>query len=255
MKTKHGDENLRIFTLEIKGFNPTALRPEVVGQYLGDLAKLVGPDVDSRFYRITRGSTNLAVCVPKQQEPDVRNRAFLIKTGQAPPEAMKANESLLERLARDKAKSARLLDHSKNNLIVFPISSSIPEKTVVLTKSGSLQGQVIKIGGKQETVPVQIEDVDGHVYHCQAKRAIARELGRCIFGQTVRVFGSGKWFRDESGTWQVTDFNINSVESSLEDASLSQALETIARIPSKWKDTDDPMAELDRIRHGIEGDE
>ena len=50
----------------------------------------------------------------------------------------------------------------------------------VVQEFGELEGEIIRVGGKDDSVPVWIQGVDGAVNKCVATKAIARELGPLI---------------------------------------------------------------------------
>jgi hypothetical protein len=246
----------KVFFLKIEGITPARMKLDVLGEYMVEFARMLGADQCPRFYRIKKSSTSIGARVLPEREVDARNRIFLVRNGEGPQEARTAHETMSTNLARDHAKGASVIDPQGSEIIVIPVAtvqaplSSIP----ALTKAGSIQGQVIRIGGKQEIVPVQIEDVDGFVYACFAHREIAKKLGRHIFGKTVRVHGVGKWRRDERGTWQIDDFQISTVDDELDDSPLSTAIESLRTIDSAWKELEDPHANLDIIRNGGNGE-
>jgi hypothetical protein len=245
-----------VFVLKIDGIMPAKMKLDALGLYMVDFANLLGADQSPRFHRITKSSTDIGARVPRERETDAKNRIFLVRNGEGPYDARQAYESLSLRLALDGAKGAAVIGPEGSGIIEIPVSTIAPPPVAIpaFTRAGSLQGQVIKIGGKQEIVPVQIEDVDGFVYYCTASRETARKLGRQIFGKTVRVHGAGKWRRDEGGAWLVEDFHIQSVDDELDDAPLSAAVEHLRSIHSAWKDLEDPQCELDLIRHGGSGE-
>jgi hypothetical protein len=81
---------------------------------------------------------------------------------------------------------------------------------------------------------------------------LARTLGCYIFGAELRVHGTGRWFRDESGGWILSRFNIASFEV-LDDQPLSTVVARLRDIPgSEWPNIADPWAELDGMRHGTD---
>jgi hypothetical protein len=120
-----------------------------------------------------------------------------------------------------------------------------------LCRAGSLQGRIIRIGGKQDTVSVEIQDVDGMVYLCRTTREKARKLAREMFEPIVRVHGSGRWYRTDEGIWRVEDFQIADFEV-LDDDSFAEAIAALRAVPADWKALETPHAVLEQIRNGEE---
>ncbi|MGO9258552.1 MAG: hypothetical protein ACLQU1_19875 [Bryobacteraceae bacterium] len=245
------DGRSRVVTLKVQGVNIDNLSLEDIGEYLADFAELLGKDVEPRYHSIRRGSFVMRAKIPTEREIDVKTRAFLLRTGDAPEGAVRARERIARRLGINRAKSAVLLDSAQSKVIEIPVEKPIETATKVpgFIKAGSLQGKIIRIGGRQETVSVEIQDVDGIVYLCRASRDIARKLARDMFDPVVRVHGAGRWYRTEEGIWRVEDFQIARHEV-LEDTSFAQTISELRAIPSGWKDFADPHAELERIRNG-----
>jgi hypothetical protein len=246
------DGNFRVVSLYIQGINIDTLSLIDVGEYLEDFAKLLGSDVTPRFHGIKRsGSMTLGARIPAEREIDVKTRGFLLRTGDAPEDAVQAEDRISKRLGIHRAKRATLLDSTNTKIIEIPIDKPAPLIPSVpnLTRAGSLQGKVVRIGGKQDIVSVEIQDVDGHVYLCKATRELAKKLAREMFDPTVRVSGHGRWMRTGDGIWRVDEFQISTFDV-LEDDALVDVINELRAIPSAWKNLDDPDSEMQKIRSG-----
>ncbi|MBL8232945.1 MAG: hypothetical protein JNL98_30880 [Bryobacterales bacterium] len=243
-------DSFKIFALHIEGVNLDNVPLHEVGEYIADLAHLLGKDVDPKFAGVTKGSINVRAKVPVEHEMDVRNRGFALRVGDAPDEAERAKQRISQRLGKHRAKRATLVDAKNNRVIEIPVMKISTEtlNLPLLQQKGSLQGQVIRVGGRKDPVSVEIQDVDDYIYPCRASREIAKRLAREIFGSTVRVYGIGK-IRSEGTVWRVEEFHIDRFEV-LEDKPLEAVLDEIRDIPSEWKNRDDVLEELERIRHG-----
>ena len=222
-----------------------------IGEYVTDFARLVGEDAAPRFYSLRNGSMKLKVKIPRENEFDVKSRGFLLRTGDAPEDALRAQDRISKRLGMHRAKRATILDSTDTKIVEIPITKSAGHGTTVpsMTKSGSVQGQVIRIGGKQDIVSVELQDVDGHIYFCKAKRDIAKTIAREIFGSTVRANGTGRWTRDDDGVWHVEDFQIATFEV-LDDDPLGVVVAQARSIHSEWQDQDDPLIDAGILRSG-----
>lgn len=76
---------------------------------------------------------------------------------------------------------------------------------------GSLDGVLIRVGGKDDTVPVHLLDGD-KVHICNTNREVARLLAPSLFGPNLRVHGEGRWERDQEGKWNLLRFDIRDFE-------------------------------------------
>jgi hypothetical protein len=246
------DGNFKIFTLHIEGVNIDNVTLDDIGHYLSDFADLLGSDASPRYHSIRKGSLNLAAKVPADKEIDVKTRGFLLRTGDAPEDAIRAKQRISKRLGIHRARKATLLDPSQTKVIEIPIEKPAGQIEVpALSRSSSLQGKVIRLGGKQDIVSVEVQDVDGHIYACRAKRDLVKRLVReiILFESTVRVHGTGKWRRDDDGVWYVEEFLIADFEV-LDDDSLTDVVAQVRRIPSAWINQEDSFDQLAKLRSG-----
>ena len=122
----------------------------------------------------------------------------------------------LARLAEYMADFAELLGyqefHRSAMLIEFPGRTRAVERNIgPVEQAGTLDGEIIQIGGRDESINVHLRAGDD-VVHCIATKAVARRLAHHIFGPPVRLSGVGMWSRSESGKWAVRSFTIRDFE-------------------------------------------
>ncbi len=203
-----------------ESYTPDTLPMHRLAEYMADLAALLGEKEHVHFVQVEDGSAVLVQDVEHEAYPKVRERVHRVKRGDAPADASRAFNSINRRLADDNA---------TGELVEEPAPAEVPgehrEAARVLTfpgrkafvelpygpfnQPGTLQGLVIMIGGESDPVPVHLEDGDA-IHICRAKRATARELARCLFDTPVRVSGTGRWYRDADGHWEMKSFTISS---------------------------------------------
>lgn len=117
-----------------------------------------------------------------------------------------------------------------------------------ISQSGTIDGVIICIGGKNETVTITIQTREGAEAPCKAKRQLGKELGHYIFGQEMRFSGTGRWTRNEEGAWILDSFFITSYEV-LDDRSLIETVGDLRAVKgSDWSKVSDPWKELDDLR-------
>jgi hypothetical protein len=80
-----------------------------------------------------------------------------------------------------------------------------------IEQPGTLDGEVIQIGGRDETINVHLKMGD-EIIHCVTNKPVARRLAQHLFGPPVRLAGMGFWSRAESGSWSVRRFTITDFE-------------------------------------------
>lgn len=238
----------REYRFEIDAYQPETMPLGRLSEYLHDLALLFGDDRSVHLIRVERGSTVPVMLVEWEAEPKVRERLTAVKRREGPPEAMRAAADIDQKLRGDNAQA----------VVVDPLGKKVLEflgrerKTVLeygpFSQHGTLDGIPIRIGGELEMVPVHLER-RGERYKCLAKRSVAKEIALCIFTTMIRVEGTGKWIRHPEGQWDMVSFVINDF-TPLKDISIRGAIEELRAVPADWKQLDDPLAELEHIRHG-----
>ena len=118
-----------------------------------------------------------------------------------------------------------------------------------LREGGTLDGVLIRVGGKDEAEPVHLLDGD-KVHVCNANREMARRLAPNLFGATLRVHGEGRWERDQDGNWNLLRFDIRDFEP-LDDVPLVEAVKRLRAVKgSGWQRISEPTRELHRLRGG-----
>ena len=120
------------------------------------------------------------------------------------------------------------------------------------TQERSLDGLLISVSGKDDTIPLRLQNGDTTYSNCDTTRAIARDLGKHLF-EPIRVHGTGKWLRDRDGTWTLIRFRVHRFDVLAKD-SLRESVAALRAVPgSGWNDIADPLAELDDLRRDKDG--
>ena len=244
-------EQIHEYKFKIDAYTPDTIPMSRLAEYMLDLANLLGEKENVHFVRLETGSTTLVQKIGRESVPKVRARLSTINVaeGEGPEDALRAFRAIDRRLAEDNA-VGHLYQNDGAEIIHFPGGENTKPLTFgAFNQPGSLDGLLIKIGGKDETVPVHLQE--GNIVHiCNATREMARRLAPQLFTSTLRVHGTGRWERDAEGTWNLRRFSITDFQV-LEDAPLSAVVTRLREVPgSGWKEMDDPYAELRRLRQG-----
>jgi hypothetical protein len=231
-------------------YTPGTLPMKRLAEYLAQLSALYGDTTSIHFQKVVKGSTQIVATVDEPAHSRVRDRVFGLATGGGPADARKAYDSIDAMLREDNA-YGKLKAEGIGKVIPFPgRKRPLPPTIGPFKAEGSLEGQVIRIGGRDETMPVMLRD--GAVVHSNlnAKPSVAKELAKHFLGAPVRVYGVGTWFRNPTGRWEMQSFTISRFDL-LDDISLEEAVKRIRRVPgSIWSDVPDPVALLQKIRSG-----
>lgn len=216
--------------------------------YLADLAVAFGEEQSVHFDRIEDGSTVPVVRVEREAAPKVVERLYLAKRKEGPSEAVDALARIDERLRKDNA-DGYILAPNKKKIIIFP-GAHVPPAVEYgpFWQAGVLEGIPIKIGGEKEWVPIHLEGRQDEIHICHAKRSLAKQIASHLFTAVVRVEGKAKWMRHGDGSWELKHFSAMDFKT-VGNASIRDDIESLRAIPSEWKNLEDPLGELDIIRH------
>jgi hypothetical protein len=217
-----------------------------LAEYMADFAELLGHQEHVHFEGVKPGSLSLASRVEPVAQNKVRRRVDEARYGNGPRAAVKAYQALDDRLAEDNA-VGRVL-HGSSKVMEFPGRTRLLERTTgPIEQAGTLDGEVIQIGGRDETINVHLKTGDD-VMRCVATKAIARGLAHHIFGAPVRLSGIGMWSRSESGKWTLRSFHIRDFYT-LDQTPLPALFETLrAKLAPPPQGRPNPAAFLRELR-------
>jgi len=239
------------FALKLRRCKPDSLPIGRLAEYLLEFAALLGKDAPVRFAGIVRGSAILRARVLDDVDGEVASRLHLVASGNAPKDASGKAEKLDSMMAVD-GLYGEVIAHDGAIIVPFPGAKRvrpIPHEEIAVTQDGELTGVVTRIGGRDDTVPLLLEDLDGTFYEANIKgRELAKEIGQHIFGAPIRVYGNGTWVQSAERRWDLTRFTVHSFEV-LDNRPLTELLGELRDIPGNgWADLEDPIKEWRSIR-------
>lgn len=234
------------FRFKIDAYRPDTIPLERLAEYLADLAVLMGETKSVHLIRIDASSVVPVLKVEREAAPKVRDRVRKVAWGTGPVEALRAFRKINQRLRDDNAVGL-LQEPTRGEVIRFPgREEDTDEGFVAIRQHGSIDGEVIRIGGKTALIPVTLQSEDQTLSYCFAKRPVAKELGHRLF-EPVRLFGTGRWTRNQHGIWNLDNFVIDRFEV-LRDEPLSSVLTELRAIPGgNWGSG--ALSELQNLRH------
>jgi hypothetical protein len=241
--------NRREVRFKIDAFTPETIPMARLAEYMAHVAILLGEPSNVHFMRIEPSSLALVQWIEPEAVPKVENRLDQIRRGKAPPDAVKAMKLINRKLREDNASGVLSSDEGKE-ILTFPGRRAAESWTFgAFNQQGSLDGIVVRLGGRKDLVPVLLESGPDVYYTCVASRDIAKQLAVHLFTAQVRVYGTGRWHREENGQWMLDRFTIRSFEI-LNDEPLTAVVSALRDLPgSEWPTIKDPWAELNAIRH------
>jgi hypothetical protein len=246
-----GDAMLRdnpVYRLRIDVFTVDSLPMARLAEYMAELAALLGNRERVHFSHLEDGSLVLVSSIEPVAYPKVEERVSQVSRGHGPKDAMDAFQKIDTMLAKDSAVAVLMAPHG-DNVIDFPGRlRPKPVKYGPFRELGTLEGRVIRIGGRDETIPVWLKH--GEVeYHCSVRdEAVARRLAARYLDGVVRVYGSGKWLREENGSWSLQQFDITDFEV-LDDSPLSEVVGRLRAIEgAHWQESEDALSDILGLR-------
>jgi hypothetical protein len=232
----------------IDAYMPETIPMARLAEYMAHVAVLLGEPSSVHFLRVDPGSLAMVQWIAPEAVPKVVGRLEQVRHGHGPPDAINAFKMINRKLREDNGIGV-LSTADDKEILRFPGREAV-ESWVFgpFHQQGSLDGVVIRVGGKNESVPVLLEAGPDLHYTCVAHRDVAKRLAAHIFTTPLRVYGTGRWHRNEEGTWIVERFLIGSFDV-LNDEPLSSVVEALRSIPgSEWPSVKDPWGELGSLR-------
>lgn len=237
---------------KIDAYNPKTIPMERLGEYLAALGAMLGETEDVHFEKLVTGSTCIVHRIEADAAPKVEQRIAEVRAGTAEVVHIAAFKRINELLKADNASGNLAREDGGAQLLVFPGKNALePAKPEVVVQPGTIDGTVIRLGGRDATVPVLVQD-GASTYKCTTTRDIARSLGPHIFGRELRFMGEAKWMRHESGAWSLDHFTIDDFIE-LDDTPLTDVVAQLRGMPGDWGKSGDAWDELRDMRD--DGDE
>jgi hypothetical protein len=234
------------FRFCIDAYTPETMPLDRLAEYLAELAQVLGDARSVHLVELEPGSTVLIHKVDAQAVPKIRDQVAAVRHGNAPRPAMAAYQKI-NRLLREDNGSGVLIEESGAEILDFPGKREEIPYFAAIEEYGEIDGEVIRVGGTGDPVPILLSADAGAFSGCWAKRSIAKPLANHLF-EPVRLFGQGRWIRDAEGQWLLSRLNVDRFQV-LEQEVLSAALTKLRAIPGlEWGD--EALDELLRLRHG-----
>jgi len=229
-------------------FTPDTIPMKRLAQYLDKLSDLLGcKEEHIHFKKITKGSARPALIVDEVVAAEVA-RNLHAANDHSWAQGARTRKEINRMLLEDGQVAYLRVTHGPKVMEFSGRKTPIVEE-VTVHEAGELEGIVIRVGGRDDTVPVHLQSMKGdEIYKCWTSRSIAKQLAPLLFDNQIRVSGKGKWRRNPEGFWRMEDFKITEFEV-LGDTPLADFLQLMRAIPgSGWNEMADPQAELKRIR-------
>ena len=225
-------------------FSPLTLPMARLAEYLGDLSELFSYKSCVHFIGVDKGSANLLQVVDASVVGRVDRRLLMIETRSAKGALRKAFDDLNEKLYEDNAVGQLIAPSGR--VVKFPGRERDLDKTAgPITEAATVDGEVIQIGGRDETISVYLRDRD-KTHIRTASRDQGRAIAMYLFQGKVRVTGTGTYIRNGFGEWERRKFVMDSF-APLDTEPLGAV---VSQLRSLGGPLADPIPFLEELRHG-----
>lgn len=236
------------YRLEIDVFSVDSLPMARLAEYMAELAALLGERERVHFSHLEKGSAVLVSNIEPVAFPKVAERVSQVREGSAPKDAMQAYKNIDGMLAKDGAVAVLLAPGESNVIEFLGRLRPKPVRYGPFREVGTLDGRIIRIGGRDETIPVWLKDGD-IVYNCNVRgEEVARRLAPYYLNGIVRLHGSGKWVREENGIWKLEQFDVSEFEV-LDDSPMTEVVGKLRAVEgSTWHESEDALSDILGLR-------
>jgi len=240
------------YVFKIKGgYRINTLPMERLAEYMAELARMLGEPSRVHFVEIIESSIGIVHAVERETSGVIDRTICEIQCGAAPVANMAAYREINKKLRNDESYGEFVALNGPTNILPFP-GKNAPEPITLagVTEFGNIDGVIIGVGGTRDEVSVSVQSDDAIYKRCVAKKPLAKELARFIFEGELRLYGQGKWNRNEDGVWTLQKFHIDSYEP-LDNSPLESVISDLRSIhDSEWGRAEDFWAEAMDLRHG-----
>lgn len=238
------------YALVIRGVKPKSLTLLRIGDYIREFALLLGDEGRPTFAGMVDGSVALRVKETSGIPPQVVQSRM--RRARQDPEAPggKHFARLNELMASDQAMGV-VRDRQDHDIIALPgreLPSRTPDPGAIVSDVGILDGVVIAIGGRDETMHLELRDGAGAVRLATVRSVeVARELALHFRQDAIRVHVHGKWRRTAEG-WEPHTLYVDRIEA-LDNRNAREIFDELASLPANgWAATKEPLSEWQALR-------
>ncbi len=228
-------------------WTPDSLPAKRMAEYMAKLALLFGAPDSVHFSKLRSGSATQFFNVDLAGAQQVWTRLNASNGPMAEPELAAVRRDINKMLMEDGQVGYVKAEPGPKLLEFLGRKTPIADE-VSVHQTGSIDGIVIRVGGRGESVPVSVDAGDGVFHRCSTTRVVAKRLAAHLFDGDVRLMGKGRWLRSEDGEWKLLAFEIADFEVLRSDSLQSFVSDMRAIEGSEWNAMADPQSTLRSYR-------
>jgi len=234
------------YKFRIDVYTPETLPMARCAEYMAELAVILGEAPYVHFVKVARGSATLVHRIDAEAVQKVMERTKAVEGGTGSSEQMRAYRNINRKLQEDNGTGT--LKKGRAKILYFPGKEEELLKLTSIQERGEIDGEVARVGGIGDIIPILLTSEGETISGCHAKRNIAKELGKYLF-EPVRLYGEGRWERNVEGIWNLVSFSVDRFDV-LKETSLSKTILALRGLKGEWKENS--LHELLKSRHDEE---
>jgi len=202
---------MKHLTLKLHGTDPDTLPLASLSKYLSCLDKLYGGKEIKSLADVEQGCACLKIAVDDADYDEALQHIRQASEGKAAKRYMDPYNQLLGQIEKDGYEGEFYA--GKVRIVRLPTKKRSPRSEALTQKMAcSVKGRLYSVGGKDDTIPIRIEDLEGKVVMGETNQTLATALGKDLF-KHIHAHGEGEWEQSEvGGSWQLRRIVISSYE-------------------------------------------
>jgi hypothetical protein len=128
------------------------------------------------------------------------------------------------------------------------LSEETQDRLKTVMEDATLNGCIVRIGSRNAVIPVWLKN--GNVeYQCNVRSEdVAQRLAPHLRNGVVRLHGTGKWLRENNGSWVLQQFDISDFDV-LDDSPLTEVIGRLRAIEgADWQNSNDILTDILDLR-------
>lgn len=224
-------QNFKEYTFKIGTFTTDTLPMARFAEYLRELSTILGEPSSVHFVRLEDGCVALVHKVDYEAVPKVQESTNAVKRGQGTVIQMGAYRHVNRMLEEDNTDGV-LMEDKNVEIIKFPGKKEQKTKLTSVQQQGKIDGELIRIGGPKNIVPILLTIEGEEISGCHVNREMAKKLAKHLF-EYVRLYGEGQWERNEEGEWNLGYFLVDRFEV-IQETTISETIIALRGLKGEW---------------------
>lgn len=237
--------DLERFEFTVPGYTPDTMPLNRLIEYLEQLTVVLGEASELHLVSIEKSSTRPVLVMRHDVATRARARASEVRQGNGSARRRNAYDRIRHMVSEDgggpaslSAPEGQILEFSTMDIGADQVVHAVRQPTTV-------QGELIRIGGRQENAQLLIQELSGNVIAgCTAPRSVASAMAHLLY-KPVSVSGDARWHRSNVGKWEIESLHVQSfVELHADDH--ESVVAKLQAVSAPWPD--DAMEQLAAMR-------